>query len=109
MKKSVENLKEILEADGKINENDGCYHIAVTLDGTWQNRYGFNSLHGVIFLMSLLTGEINDYVSEVKYVSNVSQESLATRILCCIAIGIPLLRSLVQSALPNPPSQWKRM
>ena len=34
MKKSVENLKEILVADGKIPDNDGCYHIAVTLDGT---------------------------------------------------------------------------
>ena len=45
MKNSVENLKEILEADGKIPDNDGYYHIAVTLDGTWQKRYGFNSLH----------------------------------------------------------------
>ena len=66
IKNSVENLKEILEADGKIPDNDGCYHIAVTLDGTWQKRYGFNSLHGVIFLMSVLTGEIIDYVVRSK-------------------------------------------
>ena len=66
MKKSVENLKEILEADGKIPDNDGCYHLAVTLDGTWQKRYGFNCLHGVIFLMSVLTGKVIDYVVRSK-------------------------------------------
>ena len=66
IKNSVENLKEILEADGKIPDNDGGYHLAVTLDGTWQKRYGFNSLHGVIFLMSVLTGEIIDYVVRSK-------------------------------------------
>ena len=66
MKKSVENLKEILDADGKIPDNDGCYHLAVTLDGTWQKRYGFNCLHGVIFLMSVLTGKVIDYVVRSK-------------------------------------------
>ena len=30
MNTSVENFKKILEADGKIPDNDGCYHIAVT-------------------------------------------------------------------------------
>ena len=49
MKKSVENLKWILEADGKVPDNDSCYYIVATLDGTWQKRYGFNSLYGAIF------------------------------------------------------------
>ena len=61
MKKTVENLKDILEADGKIPDNDS-WHCCNSLDGTWQKRYGFNSLHGVIFLMSVLIDEVTDYV-----------------------------------------------
>ena len=66
MKKSVENSKYIFGADGKIPDNDGCYYIAVTLDGTWQKRYGFNSLDGDIFLMSVLSGKFIDYVAKSK-------------------------------------------
>ena len=66
MKKSVENSKKILEADDIISDSNGCYHISVTIDGTWQKRYGFSFLSGVIFLMSVLTGEIIDYVVRSK-------------------------------------------
>ena len=44
MEKSVENLKEILEADDKIPDNDSCYHIHCCNcldDGTWQKRHKF--------------------------------------------------------------------
>ena len=37
---------------------------AVTTDGIWQARYGFNLLLGVVFIISVDTGEVLD--SEVK-------------------------------------------
>ena len=61
MKKSVENLKEILEPDGKIPDNDS-WPCCNSLDVAWQKRYEFNSLHGVIFLKSVLNGEAFDYI-----------------------------------------------
>ena len=31
--------------------------VGVTVDGTWQKRYGFNSLLGVVFIISVDTGD----------------------------------------------------
>ena len=42
----------------KTLDKDGCYHVTVTLYGTWQKKYGFNSLLGVVFLLSIRTGEV---------------------------------------------------
>ena len=36
--------------------------IAVSVDGTWQKRHGFNSMHGVMFLISIEHGLVLDYV-----------------------------------------------
>ena len=35
--------------------------ISVSVDGSWQKRYGFNSLHGIVFAMSTDHGLILDY------------------------------------------------
>ena len=36
--------------------------VSVSVDGTWQKRHGFNSLHGVIFVISIDRGFVLDYV-----------------------------------------------
>lgn len=66
MQNSVAYLKEVMQKDGEAADADRCYHVSVTLDGTWQKRYGFNSLLGVVFLISVLTGEVLDYVVKSK-------------------------------------------
>ena len=66
MMTSVAHLKTLLQKDGDVADDDDCFHVSVTLDGTWQKRYGFNSLLGVVFLMSTLTGEVLDYVVKHK-------------------------------------------
>ena len=40
---------------------------AVTIDGTWQKRYGFNSLLGIFFIISVDTGEILDFEVKCKH------------------------------------------
>ena len=37
------------------------------IDGTWQKRYGFNSLLGVVFIISVDTGEVLDYEIKCKH------------------------------------------
>ena len=36
-------------------------HVLVTVDGTWQRR-GHNSKNGVVFVLSVETGEVLDFV-----------------------------------------------
>jgi len=67
MQRAVSELKSILQGDGDETDSDDCFHCSVTLDGTWQKRYGYNSLHGVVFLMSVTTGEFIDYVVKTKF------------------------------------------
>ena len=54
-----ENVREV--ADGRIIAN-----VAVTVDGTWQRR-GHSSKNGVVFVLSVRTGEVLDYVVKTKY------------------------------------------
>ena len=57
-KVSIEHPNDI-EMDGE----EVIANVAVTVDGTWQKR-GHSSKIGVVFVISVLTGEILDY--EVK-------------------------------------------
>ena len=41
--------------------NDGATQIAVSVDGTWQKRYGHNSLLGTTFVLSIHNGCVLDY------------------------------------------------
>ena len=41
--------------------------VDVTVDGTWQKRFGFNSLLGVVFIISVDTGEVLDYEIKCKH------------------------------------------
>lgn len=41
--------------------------VSVTVDGSWQKRYGFNSLLGVVFVVSVETGEVLDFQTKHKY------------------------------------------
>ena len=41
---------------------DGMVGTTVTCDGTWHKR-GFTSLHGVVVVISLVTGQVLDYVT----------------------------------------------
>ena len=41
--------------------------VGVTVDGTWQKRYGFNSLMGVVFIISVDTVEVLDYEIRCKH------------------------------------------
>ena len=64
-------LKSIVEVEqpDKIEIMDNgknIAHVSVTLDGTWQRR-GHCSKIGVVFLMSIRTGEVLDYIVKSIY------------------------------------------
>ena len=44
--------------------------VGVAVDGTWQKRYGFNSLQRVVFIISIAIGEVLDYEIKCKHVLN---------------------------------------
>ena len=60
MKQAAERLREpILEENG-CQDNNSAVDAAVSFDGTWAKR-GFTSLTGVVFVISVDTGEVLDY------------------------------------------------
>lgn len=52
----IENGNEIELVEGHVK----IARVAVTVDGTWQKR-GYSSRHGVVFVMSVRTGEVLDF------------------------------------------------
>jgi len=60
MKAAGQRLREhILKENGEQN-SDSVVDTAVSFDGTWAKR-GFSSLTGVVFVLSVNTGEVLDY------------------------------------------------
>ena len=70
LQQSAKNVKTFLRQNcADFAEKDIDYNIydcSVSVDGTWQKRYGFSSLLGVIYLISMETGEVLDYVVKSK-------------------------------------------
>ena len=68
LSQAASRLKSILKVKDQtcndLDVEDDVFPVAVTVDGTWQKRYGYSSLHGVVFVMAVETGEVLDY--EVK-------------------------------------------
>ena len=59
--------KSLLRAGNKVRElvlrnNNTIAEIPISIDGSWQKRYGHNSLLGIVFAISIDTGEVLDYV-----------------------------------------------
>ena len=44
-----------------VDDKSIVVDVPVSVDGSWQTRYGFNSLLGMIFLMSIDTSSVLDY------------------------------------------------
>ena len=59
---SRENCADFEEKD--INFN--IYDSSISVDGTWKKCHGFSSLLGVIYLISMETGEVLNYVVKSK-------------------------------------------
>ena len=45
-----------------LGNDDTIAEIPISIDGSWQKRYGHNSLLGMVFAKSIDTGEVRDYV-----------------------------------------------
>ena len=67
-KKIVEDCKRSISGAAlKIRKRMGIANagsvvdISVSVDGSWQKRYGLNSLHGVVFAISIEHGLVLDY------------------------------------------------
>ena len=64
MQNSALKLSKIMLADHpekvEVNNDKMIFSVAVTVDGTWQRR-GHCSKIGVVFVISVLTGEVLDY------------------------------------------------
>ena len=65
LKKAALNLKNMVkEKDPNCKDLDplsDIFEVSVSVDGTWQKRYGYSSLHGVVFVVAIDTGEVLDY------------------------------------------------
>ena len=65
-----QNLKQFMidnHSDCNNSTLDETFSVSVSVDGTWQKRYGYNSLLGVVFILSVDTGEVLDYEVKSKY------------------------------------------
>ena len=111
LQKAALNLKSIMKMkDSKCTDLDhysDVFDVSVSIDGTWQKRYGHSSLLGVVFILSTETGEVLDYEVKSKAVLNVSQGSIK-RVRATINGGniTKIFVKLITKALQR---QWKRM
>ena len=68
-KKTMENCNQSLSVAAKHlrklkskGADNQIIDIPVSVDGSWQKRYGFNSLLGMIFIISIDTGCVLDFI-----------------------------------------------
>ena len=62
----------MLKAENPEITDESLEDIAVSFDGTWAKR-GHTSLFGVVFVLSVDTGEVLDYYALSKYCKACSQ------------------------------------
>ena len=55
---AAKNLRKVIAGD--VSDDD-IVDVAVSVDGSWQKRYGHNSLIGVTFVIAIETGCVLDY------------------------------------------------
>ena len=60
MKQAGQRLRQQILAENPEKADDDPLDVAVSFDGTWAKR-GFTSLTGVVFVISIDTGEVLDY------------------------------------------------
>ena len=62
LNEAANNLKRFTEINNPENivniNNKQVAKVAVTVDGTWQIKRGYNSKIGVVFILSVDTGEV---------------------------------------------------
>ena len=65
MAEAAKKLRKIIVKD---EIDDGrIINVAVSVDGAWQKRYGHNSLNGMVFVISIDTGYVLDYIVKTKF------------------------------------------
>ena len=79
-----------VELNGRPDDGQ-ILDVVVSVDRAWQKLYGFNSLNGMVFLISIDTGCVLDYIVKTKFWHeckanrNASEEWKAThKTLCCV-------------------------
>ena len=60
VKNAGQRLRKLIADENEESESDAVLDAAVSFDGTWAKR-GFTSLTGVVFAISVDTGEVLDY------------------------------------------------
>ena len=60
MKEAGQRLQKVILAENPEVADDKILDVAISFDGTWTKR-GFTSLTGVVFVISIDTGEVLDY------------------------------------------------
>ena len=65
LQKAALNLKNHMKKEDckcqDLDPSSDIFEVCVSVDGTWQKRYGHSSLLGVVFVLAIETGEILDY------------------------------------------------
>ena len=82
LKSAIENCEQSMSNASKGLVKDSTTCVPVSIDGTWQKRYGHNSLLGATFLISVDNGCVLDYSVKSKTCSVCKQ-------------------------YPNPTAEWK--
>ena len=67
MCRSDDENNEIYPEDYKSDVKNYISVASVTINGTWQKWYGFNSSLGVVFIISVHAGEVLDFKVKCKH------------------------------------------
>ena len=77
MKRAGQRLRKIILKENQEEDLGQVVDVSVSFDGTWAKR-GFTSLTGVVFLISVDTGEVLDC-----HVLSKSYAKCALKLNCC--------------------------
>ena len=79
--KSTSNAEKQLRQAmiGGNDDGQSLLDVAFSVDGSWQKRHGFNSLLGMVFAISVETGQVLDYSVKCKFCHECKKKPNATQ------------------------------
>ena len=95
MCRSDDENNEIYPKNYKSEVKGSVPAAAETVDGAWRKQYGFNSLLGVVFIISVYTGEVLDFevrckhYFECKFIVNGTKIVTGAKLLKSMKTNVP--------------------
>ena len=102
-------MKKMSPSHEDLDIEADIFPASVSVDGTWQKRYGHSSLLGVVFVLAVETGEVLDLEVNLNICFECRSKGNWNKDSQRYKVGLQSIRINVVSTTANHQRQWRRV